>query len=52
MNPRDVVSVPTDSNAAKVRVSRYEVVETYTHERPLAAAVYDYEDPDDYDLTW
>lgn len=27
VNPRDVVSVPTDCNAAKVRVCRYEVIE-------------------------
>jgi hypothetical protein len=28
INPRDVVSVPTDSDAQKLRVSRYRVVET------------------------
>lgn len=28
VNPRDVVSVPTDSNAQKVRVCRYRVLET------------------------
>lgn len=48
VNPRDVVSVPTDSNAAKVRVCRYEVSDRFEAEAPLASSVYD-EDPDDFD---
>lgn len=48
VNPRDVVSVPSDSSAAKVRVSRYQVINTYTQEQPLSSAVYTNEDPDDY----
>jgi len=41
VNPRDVVSVPTDSNAAKVRVSRYEVQSVYDRPEPIQQAVYD-----------
>lgn len=48
VNPRDVVSVPTDCDYAKVRTARYEVVDTYTQAAPISAAVYDTEDPDDY----
>lgn len=48
VNPRDVVSVPTDSNWAKVRVSRYEVLNRWDNEASIAQAVYDWEDPDDY----
>lgn len=32
VNPRDVVSVPTDSNAEKIRVCRYEVVSDFAKE--------------------
>lgn len=39
VNPRDVVSVPTDAGGSKMRVSRYVVVEEYTGEGPYAAAV-------------
>lgn len=49
VNPRDVVSVPTDCDAAKVRVCRYVV--TSVTEVPYTEAVvdgYDYED-DDWD---
>jgi hypothetical protein len=46
VNPRDVVSVPTDSGDAKMRVCRYVVVNTL--DRPYSSPVlYDYED--DYD---
>lgn len=54
VNPKDAVSVPTDSNEQKLRVCEYEVVGEYTG--PLEEPVYktkgvipsDYED-DDYD---
>jgi hypothetical protein len=39
VNPRDVVSVPTDSNFAKVRVCRYVVVDTL--DAPYTSAVKD-----------
>ena len=49
VNPRDVVSVPTDCDAAKMRVCRYTVVQTIDapHTVPV---VYDddYDDDDDY----
>ena len=47
VNPADVVSVPTDSNAAKVRVCRYRVIEVYTQAQPIQSAVW--EDPEDYE---
>lgn len=37
VNPRDVVSVPTDCNAQKMRVCRYTIVDTIT--KPYATAV-------------
>jgi hypothetical protein len=43
VNPRDVVSVPTDCNWAKMRVSRYKVVEV------LDNPVYSLIDPSEYD---
>lgn len=46
VNPRDVVSVPTDSDAAKMRVCRYTVVESIT--APVTSA-YDSSYYDDYD---
>lgn len=56
VNPRDVVSVPTDCNWAKVRCCRYLVVGTIDqpYTAPVAG-VYDYEDDDlwgdgEYDL--
>lgn len=53
VNPRDVVSVPTDCNWAKMRCCRYQVVAPI--EQPLRAAVYssvfDIEDWDD-DEEW
>src|ERR1035437_174856 len=62
VNPRDVVSVPTDCNAAKVRVCRYEVIEVVNTLEQVGEALtsaldgdedqwdegYDY-DPDDED---
>jgi hypothetical protein len=47
VNPRDVVSVPTDSNWAKVRVCRYTVVGTL--DAPYQTAVVWSDDYDDYD---
>jgi hypothetical protein len=47
INPRDVVSVPTDGGGEKFRVSRYEVVSTFDAPRPIQSAVYDWEDPDE-----
>jgi mRNA-degrading endonuclease RelE of RelBE toxin-antitoxin system len=55
INPRDVVSVPTDSDAQKLRVSRYRVVETIDAPETLpVVGGYDYEDEYDYDAreTW
>ncbi len=49
VNPADVVSVPTDSNAAKVRVCRYKVEGVFDKPEPISSAVYYDEDPDDYD---
>lgn len=37
VNPRDVVSVPTDSNAQKVRVCRYTVLEDAQSVKPASA---------------
>lgn len=51
VNPRDVVSVPTDCSDQKVRVCRYKVVQTL--DAPYSTAVldddYGYDDEDDYD---
>lgn len=52
VNPRDVVSVPTDSNAAKVRVCRYTVIREL--DNPYSTPIvwedeefdYDYDDED------
>jgi hypothetical protein len=57
INPRDVVSVPTDCNCEKLRTCRYEVVGEYQGEllKPLYDAslengvVDHYDDEDDYD---
>ena len=54
INPRDVVSVPSDCNCEKLRTCRYEVVGEYQGEllKPLYSANFtedDYEDEDDYD---
>jgi hypothetical protein len=55
VNPRDVVSVPTDSDAAKVRCCRYTIVRVI--DAPYTAAVvpmYSYDDSYDYedDAEW
>ena len=52
INPKDVVSVPSDSNCEKLRTCRYEVVGQYEGEllKPLYKADFsqdDYEDDDD-----
>ena len=55
INPRDVVSVPSDCNCEKLRTCRYEVVGEYQGEllKPLYAATFtedDYaDDEEDYD---
>jgi len=55
INPKDVVSVPTDYNMAKMRVSRYQVLEEVGSEctKPVYSSKYEdeeYEDEDeDYD---
>ena len=55
INPRDVVSVPSDCNCEKLRTCRYEVVGEYQGElnKPLYSATFsedEYEDDeDDYD---
>lgn len=46
VNPRDVVSVPTDCDAQKVRVCRYQVIEQV--EAPVSYAL-DYDDEDYWD---
>lgn len=58
INPRDVVSVPSDCNYEKLRTCQYEVVGEYQGEllKPLYSANFsedeyaDYEDDEDYDL--
>lgn len=47
VNPRDVVSVPTDSDWAKVRTCRYTVVNTIT--KPYTSAILYDREMDDYD---
>jgi hypothetical protein len=44
VNPRDVVSVPTDSNAQKMRVSRYTVIEVIDAPETLPVENDEYED--------
>jgi len=58
INPKDVVSVPSDCNYEKLRTCRYEVVGEYEGEllKPLYSAEfnqdnYDYEDEEDYGIT-
>jgi hypothetical protein len=58
INPRDVVSVPSDCNFEKLRTCQYEVVGEYQGEllKPLYSANFsdeeyaDYEDDEDYDM--
>jgi len=60
INPRDVVSVPSDCNCEKLRTCRYEVVGEYQGEllKPLYSATFtqdeyaDDEDDYDNDLDW
>lgn len=51
INPRDVVSVPSDSNSEKMRVCRYQVLELV--EKPVADLVdeeeYDFDNFDEYE---
>jgi hypothetical protein len=51
INPRDVVSVPTDCNCEKLRTCRYEVVAEYEGEliKPLYSSDFSYDEQDDYD---
>lgn len=50
INPRDVVSVPTDSSDQKLRVCRYKVVEVVDNPVSTAYDGYDdYDDEDEYD---
>lgn len=50
VNPRDVVSVPTDCEWAKVRTCRYVVVDTIDQPYTEPVRPYDYEE--DEDLEW
>jgi len=51
VNPRDVVSVPTDCSAQKVRVCRYQVLDVI--EEPVSAPIDTAEEPEDDDrLVW
>ncbi len=50
VNPRDVVSVPTDCDWAKVRCCRYTVVDTI--DQPYTTPVLDYSDYSGYDDGW
>jgi hypothetical protein len=51
INPRDVVSVPTDCNCEKLRTCRYEVMAEYEGEliKPLYSSDFSYAEQDDYD---
>ena len=59
INPKDVVSVPSDCNCEKLRTCRYEVVGEYQGEllKPLYAANFEeddyagYDDDEDYDVS-
>lgn len=50
INPRDVVSVPSDARDSKVRVSRYTVIEINEQESAYDAPVWGAEDDDDDDF--
>lgn len=50
VNPRDVVSVPYDGDAEKVRVCRYSVVDITEEE--IKSAVYSWDYTDDEDCSW
>ena len=45
VNPRDVVSVPSDHNDAKIRVARYQIVEENTKRIQYTGAVKSFETP-------
>jgi hypothetical protein len=49
VNPRDVVSVPTDSDAQKMRVCRYVVVDVIDapHSSPVVSSPFEYDESDD-----
>lgn len=51
INPRDVVSVPSDCNCEKLRTCRYEVVGEYQGEllKPLYSSNFSYDEHDDYE---
>lgn len=52
VNPRDVVSVPTDCDFQKVRVCRYQVMEVVDHVKEDVVYSFlgeDYDDSDEYD---
>jgi hypothetical protein len=51
INPKDVVSVPSDCNYEKLRTCRYEVVAEYAGEllKPLYSENFSYDDNDDED---
>lgn len=51
INPRDVVSVPSDCNCEKLRTCRYEVVGEYQGEllKPLYSSDFSYDEHDEYE---
>jgi len=51
INPRDVVSVPSDCNCEKLRTCRYEVIAEYEGEliKPLYSSDFSYDEHNDYD---
>ena len=51
INPKDVVSVPSDCNCEKLRTCRYEVVAEYEGElvKPLYSSDFSYDEHDEYD---
>lgn len=51
INPRDVVSVPSDCNCEKLRTCRYEVVGEYQGEllKPLYSSDFSYDEHEDYE---
>ena len=51
INPRDVVSVPSDCNCEKLRTCQYEVVGEYQGEliKPLYSSNFTYDEHEDYD---
>lgn len=47
IDPEDVVSVPNDYDGQKMRVCKYEVIDTSEDRRPIQDHVYDYDDDED-----